>query len=215
MKVVLIASIPEREQMLERTVRSLRNQVNEIRVTLNDYDHIPKYLNEKECIILDNSMGDAGKFYFADHFRGYIFICDDDLIYPANYVSYMIAGVKRHNCVVTLHGRDYIGKITGFQQGFIGYPCLGDVSKDVQVNVGGDGVMCYHTDLIQFSYSDFKSKNMSQLWVAKKCKEQRMRIIVLAHRADYLKYQFPTWTIWDEANKEGFREQTALLKTFL
>jgi hypothetical protein len=223
----LIASIPEREQMLERTVRSLRNQVNDLRVTLNDYDHIPKFLNKKECIILDNSLGDAGKFYFADQFKGYIFTCDDDLIYPSDYVRFMIAGIKRHNCVVTLHGRNYlklreyiidgrkVKEERGFQSNFEGYPCLGEVIKDTQVNVGGDGVMCYHTDLINFTYNDFKSKNMSQLWVAKKCKEQGMRIMVLAHKADYLKYQMPSWTIWDEANKEGFKEQTALLKTFL
>jgi hypothetical protein len=215
MTTALIASIPERELMLERTVRSLRNQVNDLRVSLNDYDHVPKFLNKKECIILDNSLGDAGKFYFADQFKGYIFTCDDDLIYPSDYVRFMIAGIKRHNCVCTLHGRNYIGPITGFQQGFNGYPCLGEVTKDTQVNVGGDGVMAYHTDLINFTYNDFKSKNMSQLWVAKKCKEQGMRIMVLAHKADYLKYQMPAWTIWDEANKEGFIEQTKLLKTFI
>jgi len=215
MKVALIASIPEREQMLERTVRSLRNQVDKIRISLNDYKHVPKFLNKKECIILDNSMGDAGKFYFADQFKGYIFTCDDDLIYPSDYVRFMIAGIRRHYCVCTLHGRNYIGQITNFQQGFNSYPCLGDVSKDIQVNVGGDGVMAYHTDIIQFSFSDFKSKNMSQLWVAKKCKEQGMRIMILAHKADYLKYQFPAWTIWDEAAKSNFIKQTELLKTFL
>jgi hypothetical protein len=211
----LIASIPEREQMLERTVRSLRNQVDEIRVSLNDYKHVPRFLNKKECIILDNSMGDAAKFYFADKFEGYIFTCDDDLIYPKNYVRYMIQGIKRYNSVVTLHGRKYSRPVIGFQEAFTGYPCLGDVIQDIEVDVGGDGVMAYHTDLINFFYDEFKSKNMSQLWVAKKCKEHGIKIMVLAHKTGCLQYQYPKWTIWDEANKEGFKEQTELLKTFL
>jgi hypothetical protein len=42
-----------------------------------------------------------------------------------------------------------------------------------------------------------------------------MRIVVLAHKTGQLQYQYPKWTIWDDANKEGFKEQTALLKTFL
>ena len=216
MKVVLIASIPEREQMLERTVRSLRNQVDEIRVSLNDYKHIPKFLSKNECIILDNSMGDAAKYYFADQFKGYILTCDDDLIYPPNYVNYMIRATERYNeCAVTLHGRDYSRPVIGFQQAFKGYPCLGDVLEDIEVDVGGDGVMCWHTDYLKVKFEDFKSKNMSQLWFAKLCIEQQVPIICLAHKEGYLKYQYPTWTIWDEANKEGFREQTALLKTFL
>lgn len=215
MKVAMIASIPEREAMLERAVASLRNQVNEIRVALNDYDHVPKFLNKNEVIILDNTMGDAGKFYFADQFEGFILTCDDDLIYPECYVRKMIHGVEQHKCICTLHGRDYIGPITGFQQNFKGYPCLGEVTKDVQVDVGGDGVMCYHTDYFKISFLDFHSKNMSQLWVAKKAKESGVKIMVLAHKADYLKYQMPTWTIWDEANEEGFKEQTVLLKSFL
>lgn len=214
MKTAFIASIPEREQMLQKTVASLRNQVDEIRVSLNDYDHIPDFLNKNECIILDNSMGDAAKFYFAEQIEGYILTCDDDLIYPKGYVNYMIRGVNKYKCPCSLHGRVYSRPIQGFQIAFKGYPCLNNVLFDVRVDVGGDGVMCWHTDKFKIKYEDFKSKNMSQLWFAKKCHEQGIKIMCLAHNADFLKYQYPTWTIWDESAKSNFQEQTALLKTF-
>ena len=120
-----------------------------------------EFLFDCHNIILDNSKGDAGKFYFADKLKGYILTCDDDLIYPPDYVDKMIEGVKKYRCACTLHGRDYSRPVIGFQQAFIGYPCLGDVLNDVKVDVGGDGVMCWHTDFLKVKFSDFKQKNMS------------------------------------------------------
>ena len=216
MKVAMIASIPEREQMLERTVESLRPQVDEIRVALNEYSKIPAFLNKHEVVMLDNEKGDAGKHYFADQFEGYLLSCDDDLIYPPDYVEKMIAGVDQYKCACTLHGRVYNYRpILNFQMAFIGYPCLSTVQHDTRVDIGGDGVMCWHTDFLKIRYEDFKSKNMSQLWFSKQCIEQGVKIMCLAHGGDYLTYQGPKWTIWDESAKNGFKEQTELMRTFL
>ena len=211
-----IASIPEREQMLRKTVESLRDQVDKIYVTLNNYPYIPEFLTDCEGVILDNLMGDAGKFYFADRLKGYILTCDDDLIYPPDYVEYMIAGLKKyHGCVVTLHGRSYPRPVTHFQRLKAGYPCLNTVDQDIEVDVGGDGVMCWHTDVLKVKFDDFKQKNMSQLYFSRLCHEQKVPIIVLAHQQGYLIYQFPEWTIWDTEAQSGFTRQTELLKTFL
>jgi hypothetical protein len=87
--------------------------------------------------------------------------------------------------------------------------------EDTKVDVGGDGVMCWHTDFLKVKFSDFKQKNMSQLYFSKLCKEQNVPIMVLAHQAGYLGYMNPAWTIWEEESKNGFVRQTELLKTFL
>jgi hypothetical protein len=215
MITALIASIPERENMLKRTVESLRPQVDHLKVSLNGYTHIPDFLEKKEYIVLDNSMGDAAKFYFADKCRGYILTCDDDIIYPCGYAAYMIQGVQQYQCAVTLHGRNYSRPVIGFQQSFTGYPCLGDVATDTHVDVGGDGVMCWNTDFLKVKFSDFKQKNMSQLYFSKLCKEQNVKIMCLAHRSGYLGYMNPQDTIWDQENRKGFIKQTELLKEFL
>ncbi len=216
MVTALIASIPDREKALEKTVESLRHQVDQVCVTLNDYDHVPEFLFDCKTIILDNSMGDAGKFYFAEKCEGYLLTCDDDLIYPSGYVDKMIKGLEKHpGCVVTLHGRVYSRPVVGFQQAFRGYPCLGDVMVDVPVDVGGDGCACWNSDTLKVRFSDFLQKNMSQLYFSKLCKEQNVPIICLAHREGYLKYMPPKETIWDQSFREGFVKQTALLKTFL
>lgn len=215
-KYACIASLPEREGMLEKTVESLKNQVDQVFVTLNGYDHVPDFVLDGGFVVLDNSMGDAGKFYFAEQLKGYILTCDDDLIYPPDYVNYMIEGTKKYpGSAITLHGRDYPRPVVNFGLLQNGYPCLGDVMTDVQVDVGGDGVMCWHTDTLKVRFEDFKQKNMSQLYFSKLCHEQNVPIVVLKHLKGYLGYMNPAWTIWDESYKEKFVKQTELLKSFL
>ena len=85
----------------------------------------------------------------------------------------------------------------------------------ISIDVGGDGVMCWNSDFLKVKFSDFKQKNMSQLYFSKLCKEQGVDIMVLNHRAGYLGYMNPVNTIWEQEAKKGFVKQTALLKTFL
>jgi hypothetical protein len=216
MKTVMIASIPEREGMLKKTVNSLLPQVDNICVALNNYDHIPEFLWDEVYTKSDNRKGDSERYWCVEDVGGYLLTCDDDLIYPANYVNYMIRGVEKYNCACSLHGRSYPNRpIENFQSGFDGYPCLDDVMKDVEVDIGGTGVMCWHTDFLKVRHEDFQSANMADIWFSKLCHEQNVKIMCLNHREGYLKYQYPEDTIWDQENLKGFVEQTKLLKTFL
>jgi hypothetical protein len=215
MKIVLIASIPERERMLKKTVDSLISQVDNICVALNNYDHIPEFLWDEVYTKLYNKKGDSERYWCVDDIEGYILTCDDDLIYPANYVNIMINAVIKYGCVCTLHGRNYDRPVKGFQQFFRGYPCLGDVMKDIEVDIGGTGVMCWHTDFLKVKYEDFQSANMADIWFSKLCHEQKVKIMCITHRQSWLKYQYPEDTIWDQENKKGFKEQTKLLQSFL
>jgi hypothetical protein len=163
----------------------------------------------------NNEMGDAERYKFIHLTEGYVFGCDDDLIYPANYANYLIKGVDKYKCICSLHGRKYYRPVVGFQQNFDGYPCLGDVMRDVEVDVGGTGVMCWHSDFLTVKYEDFQSANMADIWFSKLCHEQNVRIMCLNHRKGWLKYQDPESTIWDQENAKGFVEQTKLLQSFL
>lgn len=214
-KYVCIATLPDREKMLEKTVNCLRSQVDYIKVALNNYDHLPAFLKEDEVVFLDNTMGDAGKYYFVKDLEGYIFTCDDDLIYPPDYVKYMIQGINRYKCPVTLHGKTYQPPIESFGKPLANYRCLDDVNQDGRVDVGGTGVMAWHSADLKVSYEDFKSKNMADIWFAKLCKEQGVKIMCLSHKKGHLAYQNPKATIWNEEENKGFKEQTKLLKSFI
>ena len=99
-----LASIPSRENSLKLTVESLRNQVDKILVALNGYDHIPEFLNNGEFVMLDNSRGDAAKFFDVEYLQDYIFTCDDDIIYPRLFIETILDSYKKQNKdIITLY----------------------------------------------------------------------------------------------------------------
>jgi hypothetical protein len=215
MITVQLASVPEREGMLEKVVASLRPQCDKIWVGLNKYQHTPSFLKEGEYKHFDNSTGDAVKFYGAENLDGWVLTCDDDLIYPEGYVDMMCLKVYQYQSPVTLHGKNYHRPPQAFDKCTEVFRCLGDVEKDAVVDVGGTGVLCYHTNLIKVRYSDFKIPNMADLWFAKLCKEQGVNIVVIAHKADYLTYLDPEETIYASFCSSKFELQTKVLKSFL
>lgn len=198
---IQIASIPSREKLLLNTFNSLIGQCDSMFVGLNGYDRIPHWLNHPkvEAKLLDNSMGDAVKFFDVENHEGYFFTCDDDLIYPSNYVSEMIAHIEKHQAIVTNHGR--IIKSFPVENYYLApkitYHCLKEVEKPVKVMFGGTGVMAFHTDVIDLKYEDFKAPNMADIWLSVKAKEQNVPIIVVPHSEMWLKYQNVTDTIHD------------------
>ncbi len=59
-----IATIPDRIKLLEITVKSLLPQVDQLNVMLNGWNHEPSIRDNKISYYhLDNSKGDAAKFY--------------------------------------------------------------------------------------------------------------------------------------------------------
>ena len=106
--IVGIASIPKRINALYQTLASLEHQANKIYVALNGYTEIPEWAGQfrnVEFTLTDNIMGDANKFLALDKAKGYFFSCDDDIIYPDNYVKTMVNKLKKFgNAIVTCHG---------------------------------------------------------------------------------------------------------------
>lgn len=217
---VQIASIPDRVDSLMQTVKSLLLQVDEMFIGLNNYYEEPSFCKDSKIttMLFDNSMGDAVKFYNVERFDGYFFTCDDDLVYPKNYVHYIVNRINMYNqeAIITLHGRNYYNiPVKSFHRDpFENHRCLMDVRGDHPVMIGGTGVMAFHTSTLNVSYSDFKAPNMADVWMAKLAHEQGVPIMVVDHRAGYLRYIPPETTIWRESLKND-KLQTEILNSFL
>jgi hypothetical protein len=217
--VVGIASLPEREDALLRVVNSLKAQADLIYVALNGYDHVPEGLRSLynvKCEILDNSLGDSAKFLHVGEFHNfYYFRCDDDLEYPKIHIPYMMCKIKQYNAIVTLHGRKYHRPVTSFKRGFsLNYHCLHSYNYDIELDLGGTGVMAFDTSQFKLSIADFPIKNMADIHVAKKAHEQNIKIMGVEHKNTYLTYLPPKGsTIWQTSGKGD--EQTRILREFL
>lgn len=185
-----IAAIPSRIDSLKLTINSLIDQVHKIGVYLNGWDNIPKYLiNEKIEIVKsqDNGdYGDAGKFYWVNKFKGYYFTCDDDIIYPRNYISRTIEKIEYYDrkAVIAFHGsiildgfKDYYSSKSRRVLSFnFNRP------KDEPVHIVGTGTIGFHTSTIIVKFEDFETPNMADIYFARLGQNQNVPFLVQKHK---------------------------------
>jgi hypothetical protein len=214
-----IATLKQREISFHKTIDSLYEQADKIIVVLNYYRAIPEWLADYpkvEYHFGTNSLGAAGKFLRVSQCTGYYLSCDDDIAYPHGYADYMIDGIERHKCIVSLHGRVYPVPVIDFRKWTVNYRCLSEVTEDVFVNLGGTGCMGLDTAQFKLDVRDlFQPINMVDCHVAREAWDQKIPIVVLKHAKDYLKYTPPPplSTIWHTSKDKSVHTQ--VLKSFL
>lgn len=218
-RIAQLASIPKRIESLERTVYSLLPQIDLLFVALNNYKEVPLFLTGNRKIVyalMDNSLGDAAKFYDVDQRNGYVLTCDDDLMYPPDYAGYMIDGIKEHGGIVTLLGKRYDNRpISSYRGGYTAlFRALVTRPAPAKVHLGGTGCMAFHTNDFKVVMDDFQKPNMADLWVAKAAHEQGVGITVLPHRARYLVHTPHHRAIW-HTTKHMNPYQTKIINSFL
>jgi len=174
--VVAIATMPGREKFLAKTIKSLAGQCDQLRI----YDNG----------VRDVDLTDNGKFYFLKEYTEpvYYLTCDDDIIYPPNYVKDMVKAIDRTEGIVTHHGRILTRKNVSYYRGrHKTFRCNGWVNREKQIHVGGSGVMGWRTD--QFNPVEIyasENKRMSDLVVALKAAQSGVKITVLEHPVNYV-----------------------------
>ena len=222
--IVGIATLPERVECLKDTINSLLPQVDKIIVGLNKYNNVPPFLNNPkiETYLLDNSLGDAAKFYkVGDYTDSYYLTCDDDLIYPTNYVNYLITKCDEYQSPVGLHGAIIKHPVTSMYSSRTVFHCLGDVLSDTIVDYLGTGVLCFDTAKLKINISDFKSPNMADIWFGDILKKNKISPYVLKHNKNFLTYNQKMVinkidTIFDEyVRTRNDKKQTEIVKTWV
>lgn len=214
-----IATVPHREDMLQIAVNSLIDQVDKLNIMLNGHEEAPMFLKQLEFhtdkiqyFAMDNSTGDAAKFFRTELLEGYVFTCDDDIQYPADYVQVMIAELNRHDnkVILTNHGRTMTPKPvcsiytdrTGTYHTFL-------ATSSMELDIGGSGVMAWYTDCFKPKYSEFKRSNMADIWVAKQAKEQGLKIMMNPHPENWfapLDMDEKEPSIWDSKYQNDIKE---------
>jgi hypothetical protein len=191
-----LASVPSRRKTLKQVTDSLLPYIDNLNVYLNNYPDIPEFLKHEKITVFTSQktgkdLGDVGKFYQCETVQGYHFTCDDDIIYPPDYVPTMIAAIEKYErqCVVSLHGRIYNHfPVESYYRGHRHFfHCMKKVDADVRAHVVGTGVMAYHTDTLKINLEDFREINMSDVWMTVICQSQKVDRMIIAHQAGWLK----------------------------
>lgn len=177
MKIIVgMATTNERATFAETAVESLVHQADEIIV----------YNNSNE----DTDYTDNAKFYALTLFNEpvYYFSCDDDILYPADYVSTMIEAIERTQTIVTHHGRQLLGLDRNYYRGHKGFRCLDENNTEQIIDVAGTGVTAFRTDY--FNPTEIykaPDKRMSDLVFSLEVAKQGKQITILKHTKGWLK----------------------------
>jgi glycosyltransferase involved in cell wall biosynthesis len=219
-KIVNISSFG-RIGSLEKTLQSIYNQCDEINLCLNDkITELPDFLLQPKInlYITDNSKGDAFKFMFLETKNGYYLTIDDDLIYPPNYVNFMVDKCKEYNNkkIITLHGRSFYDfPIKSYYNSNAQRFYYNEkVLDDVKVQFGGTGVMCLHTSLLKKSINDFLLPNMADVWIGKFAKESNIDIICVKHEKNFIKSIPHLKTIYDDSKNNDLNQTKIVNKLY-
>jgi GT2 family glycosyltransferase/predicted O-methyltransferase YrrM len=196
-RIALIVSIPDRSEGLRNVLQDIESQVDEIRILLNEFDSAPQDLYAcRKVTTIETSR--TGELYASGVWTllkpeddGYVFVLDDDLRYPADYVAKMIAGIERRHrrAVMVVHGVDYCEPFADCTRDRIVYRFEAHRSRDGEVDVGGVGTLAFHTSTIRPQVKDSPNPNFRDLWFAVLAAKMKVPIVCIAREAHWVRSQ--------------------------
>lgn len=175
LSIASIATSGRRPNQLQRTVDSLMGQV----------DQLYLYDNSRLLNITDNA-----KFYGLRLISEpcYFFTCDDDIIYPANYVEKTKEHLKDHP-VVTYHGRILNINRSRYYGGHKEYSFQSQQEGRV-IDVAGTGVLAFNTSTINpVEILTDKRHFVTDLLFSLLCAQKSIPIYLAPHPAGWIKQQ--------------------------
>jgi len=226
-KIIYTMASCNREDGLRKVTRSVLPQCDELWVYLNGYKTTPDFLlkNSKIKIFSSNQFGDCGdigKFHDCEKLRDcYHFTIDDDINYPPDYSKRMISQIEKYQRK----------KVIGVHGAKINFPCQNyykdrwhchfknKLANDTPVHIIGTGTCAYHTSTISVKKSDFKEKNMADIWFSIIGQQQKVPFIIINREQNWLSpiinREYENNSIFYKSkNKPAGQLQTKILNDF-
>jgi glycosyltransferase involved in cell wall biosynthesis len=196
--VVSLCSIPERADLLRKTLASLAPQCDAMHVYLDRYDHVPDFVQQchpKVTVVRSQQvpgLRDNGKFLplLALAEPCYFFTCDDDILYPPDYVHTLVRKMEHYGrrAAIGVHGvlvpQEPQGYFTGYRKVFHFAVAL---EQDQLVNNLGTGTAAFYSGLLNgMDHRQFEATGMVDLCVAGWCRRQGVPMVAVARHERWL-----------------------------
>lgn len=181
------STIPERKHMVLDTINTIKNQVDRVIVNCG-YSDIPKGFENVEFVSHPSRIPDQYKFNIPLDGVSFHLTFDDDLFYPPDYVEKHIDKQNRFGYSIScVHGSIFKQcPIKNFFRDRIIYHYKFDNISRV-IDLPGTGTLCYQPSKIQFPLSIFRESNMADIFVALKCKNEGIPIIMIGRNAGWIR----------------------------
>lgn len=219
MTIVAMATMPERLHILEKTVSSLRPQVDVIRVYLNNFERVPSFLSSNEGLLSKDALGDMGdarKFFWFDknNYDHYLTV-DDDMFYPENYAETLIHEFERRQkrAIVGVHGFVFSQPIESYVTSRSkNYKGTWALDSACPVHVIGTATAILSPQTIKLNIENFQIRNMADLQLAIVAQKQKVPMVVVARNEKWIsELQDATprngYSIWKETKRNNGRVQ--------
>lgn len=221
--VVSLCSIPERVELLRRTLASLAPQADALHVYLDRYESVPDFVRDyhpQVTVYLSRDypgLRDNGKFLAFPALREdcYYFTADDDILYPPDYVASLIRRIEHYGrqAVVGVHGVLVPEETQGY---FSGYRKVlnftRELERDALVNNLGTGTVAFHSALLRgLDLGHFCEAGMADLYLSVFCKQRGIPMVAIARPDDWLQEQeAPGNSLYQEFRQSDDRQSVLL-----
>ena len=212
-----LATIPTRVAQLEQVVASLLPQVTRLRVYLNGYAEVPALLRHERIDIARSQdhgdRGDAGTFWWCGREPdAYLFTCDDDIVYPPDYVAHLVNAVEHYarRALVGLHGITLKPRLDSYYRDRRVIHCRRGLDRDCPVHLLGTGALAWHGRTLGLTPEDFPVPNMADVWLGVLCQQRRIPTVSIARPEEWLKVLPCEDTIFDRARGRDHAQTRAV-----
>jgi hypothetical protein len=173
-------------------------------VVLNQYDKqqqrkLPKFDNV-HYVVPDQDLKDTGKFLRAGTANEYVFLMDDDLVFPSDYVATLIVCAEQHSkhrVAVGVHGVIYSDLFEGAAPSRFVAKFDKALKKPVLVNQLGTGCLMLRGDLMPaFGYME-SSQRFVDVRFARYCHENGIGMLCVARPDAWVRDQQPEESIFE------------------
>jgi hypothetical protein len=189
------ATIPERVSTLKMSIESILPQVDHVQVVLNNFKKVPLFLRHEKITTIfgDNSLEDGSRFTNIST-TGYVLVFDDDIEYPADYVSTMIGHCRMLGAIVTPMGKILKARpLECYYKGWLhNYRTFDEVLGIHKVDIPGACGVMWNADHVKVT-QDIITKQIhhSDICLGRFAKENHINCFVVPHAKDWLKNLMP------------------------
>lgn len=193
-----MATVPGRVELLAAVLPRVLPQVDQLFLCLNNFADVPDFVKHPKITIFRSQdygdQRDNGKFLGLRHCEAasYYLTLDDDLAYPPDYVSCLLAKVAafQHQVVVGVHGAIYAKNTESFFERLT-FHFARRLLADLPVSVLGTGTLAAYTGLLQSSITPFSQTGMADLALAACLKAKSIPLLAIARPENWLTELLP------------------------
>lgn len=191
---ILMASFPYRKKWMLQCIERLMPQCDNFYLWLNEYKEIPEELKKYDQNKLHITLGDVnlkenGRYIFLNKpelQEDYCFICDDDIVWPEDYVKRTLECFKRHgdNIVIAYFINGGLSDFHAKDQVQTGY----SVIQSIAHYRFGAGTCAFVPGLtkFKFTYDELVAHYDIELFFAKQCMNDGIKLYSPERRANWI-----------------------------